>query len=1199
MLRLPYFLMLFFFLSFNALSSEFLTVEEKQYLESQKTIKVGVLDGNWLPYWGDIESKKGINIEYAETMLNEFGVQAEYVPYKNLDALFSALEVGDIDLSVGFVATKNRAKRFLYSKPIFQTLRLFWLRDENLASKPLSDLKWVCVRNSSTCEQIESLGFKHIHTVNSTPMLAESLKSGATDAAIVGLSSINSYGFKTANGELNGKVLYDKNLKPGNVTIFTPKHAPELMNIINKYIEYSKVSKSSRENIEVNINVLHNELMIKLLEEHRGRKNIRYTISDNSYPMSYLDPQTGELKGYVHDLMKLLEQKSLLTFEYIDAQGKDVDVMLKEGFVDLLPARNIAATDHSHFRVSRPLSHLKFGYIESLNDNAKNRVAILDRSGNFYAHFLANENYSSAPVYREFDALMDAFKRGEISHAFVNEALIDNLFYQGQGSEFKPTSAPQDIDLRIPLGMEVRKDSDLLLKLINTVLSITTEAELEQLRAQHDKVNVQYGIEKGTVIIWALGGTCILLIALIIYILRTSHLTRTIRRKEYETQLRQKQNRWLTSVLNQIPNMILISDAENKQVLANKPFLNLLSRCNKDTSISKAERAHILSLIRNDKHSDVMETSSVCQLGEQHFQVRKQTLLNPIEGEQYNLTVFDDITEIKLKQLALNESNKKAIQAIEARNHFLAVVSHELRTPIAAILGLMELLEPELERDQNRELLRNAMLSAERLKLHVNDILDFSKIEANQIQLDIQSGNIYQELSPILRSFEKIAEQRGLQFIANWQPTPYAFVELDWLRINQVMNNLISNAVKFTENGQITVDIHVRQHELQLAVTDSGCGMTEQQLESLFLPFVQGDKSVSRRFGGTGLGMSIVKSLVEIMSGTIEVQSQLGKGSSVNVRIPLVSQLLDLTGLGPISTPDRQIQRWLNAWQVTADEYELKDHIIASELHYSNTYPDYIYQQLEMNATMHDLIEDNIELNKSSLVMVVDDDAINRLLFMRQFEKIGVRCTVFNSAQQAMNWLEQTYKSDQALPVSLIISDCHMPELSGYQFAQQLSKDTRFSTIPIVGCTAENSKNVIEKAKTSGMEQILFKPYTLEGLRELCEQYLSVELQAVSDEDWLSAYTDDEKREMAVVVCESLNADIALIESNEESLKSIAHRIKGSAAVLNLVSLKKKALQCEKLFGTPQEQQAKDALLIELRTIVANTAVWLQVSENG
>ncbi|MEF1305533.1 HAMP domain-containing sensor histidine kinase, partial [Vibrio owensii] len=251
------------------------------------------------------------------------------------------------------------------------------------------------------------------------------------------------------------------------------------------------------------------------------------------------------------------------------------------------------------------------------------------------------------------------------------------------------------------------------------------------------------------------------------------------------------------------------------------------------------------------------------------------------------------------------------------------VISHELRTPIAAMLGLMELLEQDLDRPESKELLKSAMLSAERLQLHVNDILDFSKVDANQLQLDVHSGNVYEELGSSLRSFEKAVEQKALAFEVNWQPTPYALVNLDWLRVNQIINNLLSNAVKFTDKGKISVNIHVYTNELVFCVQDTGCGMSKAQLDALFQPFVQGDKSISRRFGGTGLGMSIVKKLVDIMTGTIEVNSKQGKGTEITVRLPMTSQPLDLTGMGPIYTEDKQIHRWLNTWQVTLDEFEL------------------------------------------------------------------------------------------------------------------------------------------------------------------------------------------------------------------------------------------------------------------------------------
>ncbi|HDM7598124.1 TPA: transporter substrate-binding domain-containing protein, partial [Staphylococcus aureus] len=126
-------------------------------------------------------SKEGINIEYAESMLHDLHIDAEYVPYSSLDTLFKGLENGEIDLTVGFVATQKRAERFLFSEPIFQTLRLVWLRDVALENTPLGELKWVCVKDSSACDQIDALGFEHVHTVRNSVMMTTSLNTGAAD----------------------------------------------------------------------------------------------------------------------------------------------------------------------------------------------------------------------------------------------------------------------------------------------------------------------------------------------------------------------------------------------------------------------------------------------------------------------------------------------------------------------------------------------------------------------------------------------------------------------------------------------------------------------------------------------------------------------------------------------------------------------------------------------------------------------------------------------------------------------------------------------------------------------------------------------------------------------------------------------------------------------------------------------------------
>ncbi|AYO11562.1 response regulator [Vibrio campbellii] len=1186
--------------SFSALAEDFLSKNDRLFLDNQKSVKVGVLAGDWLPYWGNLESKEGINIEYAESMLHDLHIDAEYVPYYSLDTLFNGLENGEIDLTVGFVATQKRAERFLFSEPIFQTLRLVWLRDVALENTPLSELKWVCVKDSSACDQIETLGFEHVHTVRNSVMMTTSLNTGAADAAVVGLSTLSSYGFKNPHGELTGKVVYDKALTPGAVTIFTGKESQQLMGIINKYIKHSKDSKHSRMHIEANINVLHNELMLEILEQQNGRQTVRYTIKNNVYPLSYTDPKTKEVKGYVHDLMKLLEQKSMLKFEYIHPNGRDVDLMLQEHIVDVLPTRNIAITDKKRFIATRSFGVLQYGYIESLNKQAQKSVGILDRAGNFYPHFLDNPAYASSPVYRDFKSLSKALEDGKISHAFVNQNLIDHHFYKGQGTQFKAVAPPDDMELGVALGMELRKDSEFLHRVLDTVLQVTTKEELQQLKERHEKVTVNYGIEKEIVVISALAGVCILLIAVLIYIVRTGHLTRTIKRKEYETQIRQKQNKWLSSVLDQLPNKILISDENNKQILANKPFINMLSRCNVDKGITDQEREQVLDLTRECVSSDSESTeTSLCSLGDKHYRVRQQTLLHPEEGTQYRMTVFDDISELKQKETALKASNLKAMQAIEAREHFLAVVSHELRTPIAAMMGLMELLEQDVERKESKELLKSAMQSAERLQLQVNDILDFSKIDANQLQLDVHKGNVYQELGATLRSFEKIIERKSLAFELNWTPTPHALVVLDWLRVSQIINNLLSNAVKFTEEGKVIVSVHVSPSQLEFKVQDTGCGMNNAQLATLFQPFVQGDKSTSRRFGGTGLGMSIVKSLVDIMEGTIEVDSQTEQGTTITVRLPMISQPLDMTALVPVYTEDKQVQRWLNTWQVTLDEFESKHHVLELEPHYSNVYPDLILQKLNGEVITQTHSTQTVEYQWDGRVLVVDDDAINRLLFKRQFEKLGVNCQLVASGLEAIEALEQAQSDNVLAPFNLVITDCHMPDMDGYQLTQALKANKVLASIPVVTCTAENSRNVIEKAEQSGIETVLFKPYSLSELQALCEQYLSRVINAESQEDWLEAYSYEERLEMAQVICEALNNDIALIHSGEESLKSVAHRIKGSAAALNLTQLGHVAMQCESLVGSEQEVQARTALISELETIVSTTQQWLNMNESN
>ncbi|WP_440887680.1 ATP-binding protein [Vibrio sp. WZ-1] len=1171
-------------ITFAISAADLLSKEQQTYLKNNPSLKVGVLEGNWLPYWGDIRSKEGINIEYAETMTEELGITPEYVPFPNIQALFAALKANEIDLTVGFVATQARSADFLFSQPIFNTLRLIWLRDSSLKSKPLDELVWACVRNSSACDLAKTQDYNKLHIVNNNEMLFQSLNTGIADAAIVGLSTLNSYGFQNVNGELVGEVIYDKSLSKGEVSIATNNSNPELMSIINKYIEHTKNTQHTHVEIEANINILHNDMMLKVLEKQEGRTAIRYTIEDDLYPLSYIDPQTGKLRGYVHDLLKLLAQRSLLSFEYIDPQGHDVEQMLKDGVVDLLPARNTNNIDRRDFIVTQPYSELKFSYIRATQIKDKQATAILDRSGNFYTHFHQNEKFKQYQVYRNFEELMDAFVSGKASHAFVNQSIVDNHYYKGFDKLYIPVTAPQAYNLTSPIGMELRSESAFLHKILNTVLTVTSKEEIEQLIDRHNKVMITYGIDKKWVVIWALVGTCVFLVALIVYFMHTDRLSRTLRRRELESKIKRMENQWLSSILDNIPNLIVITDKSNQQVLANQRYTSVMERCTKYSTATADEKQLFLKTVQFANTASSENEPNHLKLDDHMYRVHQQTIQHPSDGNEYQMTVFDDISVLKRNEAELE-------QAIASRNHFLAVVSHELRTPIAAMLGLMELLENDLTKPESKELLRNAMLSADRLKLHVNDILDFSKIEANQLQLDAYSGNLYSELGPILRSFEKNAEQKGLRFIVDWAPSAFADIDLDWLRINQILNNLLSNALKFTHKGSIEVSITSSERQLVIGISDTGCGMTPEQVSSLYLPFIQGDETITRHFGGTGLGMSIVKSLIDLMAGSISVSSQPNIGTSVIISIPMVGRQIQLLNTGPIACNNSQTEAWLNCWEVPVDEFGLYTSPLEQESGSSNLYPDTLYHALKDRTEKQEQRKPQQSPSVSGHVLVVDDDPINRLLFKKQLDNIGVSAVVMSSGDAAFKVLIQSIE-EECQGFDLLITDCHMPHMDGYQLTQKIKSHPKLNALPIVGCTADNAKYVSEKASEAGMNEVIFKPYSIETLRGIFERYLPPN--AVNQERfWLDSYHVDEQVEIAEVVLMAFASDKALIHSAEEPLKSVAHRIKGSAAALSIDELEQAAKTCEQWIGSDKEQVTKDALIKRLEEILSSTKAWL------
>ncbi|EMQ2877660.1 response regulator [Vibrio navarrensis] len=243
------------------------------------------------------------------------------------------------------------------------------------------------------------------------------------------------------------------------------------------------------------------------------------------------------------------------------------------------------------------------------------------------------------------------------------------------------------------------------------------------------------------------------------------------------------------------------------------------------------------------------------------------------------------IVEARTHELAV--AREESERANKAKSEFLAMMSHELRTPLNSVLGMLDLLKDSGISKYQSEVVQQMENSAELLLALISDILDISKIESGNFSLLEQWTNLSDTATSVLKQQQQLAENKGLSFHYNLLFDPHNDYWLDPIRISQILFNLVGNAVKFTQTGEIHIRLAVERNNLVLAVRDTGIGIEEDKISSLFVTFKQADSSITRKFGGTGLGLAITKHLVELMSGTISVSSEFGKGSEFLVRLPV------------------------------------------------------------------------------------------------------------------------------------------------------------------------------------------------------------------------------------------------------------------------------------------------------------------------
>jgi len=393
---------------------------------------------------------------------------------------------------------------------------------------------------------------------------------------------------------------------------------------------------------------------------------------------------------------------------------------------------------------------------------------------------------------------------------------------------------------------------------------------------------------------------------------------------------------------------------------------------------------------------------------------------------------------IKDRTNQLEEAMRTAQAASQAKSEFLANISHELRTPANGVIGMLDLV---LDRDLSPELaeqLQTAQRCACSLLSLLNDILDLSKIEAGKMTLEKLPFDLRALLEDCIKAHQPQATANSVSLLAEVSPDVPRQISGDPLRIRQIVANLVSNAVKFTEHGSVTLRAggefgQQRQFTLRIWVEDSGTGIPADKLLFIFDKFTQADESVSRQFGGTGLGLAITRSLVELHGGDIQVQSELGRGSTFSVTLKCEAD----AARGAAQKPNA--------------------------LEHSPSLPG--------------------AQGGPARILVVDDNQVNQKVVTAVLRKRGFSIELANDGQEALNKLEQS-------AFDLVLMDVQMPVLDGLEATRLIRKDSRWSGLPIIAMTAHAMNGDKERCLEAGMNGYISKPVHPSLLLSTVDEFL-------------------------------------------------------------------------------------------------------------
>ncbi len=499
----------------------------------------------------------------------------------------------------------------------------------------------------------------------------------------------------------------------------------------------------------------------------------------------------------------------------------------------------------------------------------------------------------------------------------------------------------------------------------------------------------------------------------------------------------------LMHVINMLPNPVYIKNREHKWVEVNEAFCDLLGYSRdellgkSDYDFNPPEQAKIFwekdNLVFTTKKENVNLEETTNSMGGLRWVESRKSYFQTDDGAEYIIGVLADITDMKEREEELIKAQEEATAGAKAKSNFLAVMSHEIRTPMTGVMGMAQILRNTPLNERQTELVDTLERSGDALLLVIDDILDFSSLEGGNIELNKKSFMLRDMIKSLTMLMGVMAREKKLDLIVSIDENLPKAVIGDEGRLRQILSNLIKNAIKFTDQGYILVkifpEVTSKGTSIKFTVKDTGVGIPEDKISTIFNKFSQADYSSTRVYGGTGLGLSISRSLSNLMGGTLTAKSKLGEGSKFYLSVNL-----------PI------------------------DETVAE---------DPISLDIDMALIPHK-------------VLIVDDIYANYVNLSEHLKDMGLKGDYAPSAPEAVKKLAMAYKMGQ--PYTLLLTDYLMPKVDGLCLVSSLRRNPAFNALEIIVLSSVIDNEIKDTFIAQDVKSFLIKPIGRNRLRDAINQ---------------------------------------------------------------------------------------------------------------